>query len=74
MKEGPCDFFSGKIASLILYYLQALAFAAITYGVFVLLWGPIRLTFTSWLIGVFTGFTIGYIPVLIGHIKARRRR
>jgi hypothetical protein len=67
--------FFGKIAkSLILYYLLALAFAAITYGMFVLLWGPIKLTFTVWLVGVCVGFTIGYVPALVMHIKISRNR
>ncbi len=67
--------FSAQIAKgLVLYYLLALAFAAITYGAFVLLWGPIKLTFVAWLVSVCTGFTIGYVPVLIKHVKASRAK
>ncbi len=67
--------FTAQIAkSLVLYYLLALAFAAITYGAFVLLWGPIKLTFVAWLISVCAGFTIGYVPVLIKHAKVSRAK
>jgi hypothetical protein len=62
------------LRELVIYYFQALAFTVITYGAFVLIWGPIKLTFIGWLIAVMVGFTIGYIPVLIGHIRSRNRR
>lgn len=62
------------LRGLVIYYCQALAFTVITYGAFVLIWGPIKLTFTEWLIAVMVGFTIGYIPVLMGSIRDRNRR
>lgn len=67
--------FSWRMAKgLVLYYLLALAFAAITYSAFTLLWGPIKLTFTAWLVSVYMGFTIGYVPALIKHVKASREK
>lgn len=62
------------VRSLITYYFQALIFAATTYGLFVIIWGPIQLTFSAWLIGTLAGFTVGYIPILKGHFKDHRQQ
>lgn len=62
------------LRGLALYYCQALIFTVITYGALRLIWGPVKLTFAAWLIAVMVGFTIGYIPVLIGHIRSQKRR
>lgn len=53
------------LKSLFVYYVKAVIFAAVMYGLLLVLYGPVRFSFFEWLVIIVLAFTVGYIPDFI---------
>jgi hypothetical protein len=56
------------------YYAKAVLFAAMSYGVLMLLYDTAKLSFLEWLLVVFVASTIGLVPYLCQVIREEIRK
>lgn len=56
---------------LLIYYCQTVAFAVLSYGLMLLIYGRIGISFLAWVLIVFIGFTVAFIPTLFRLFRGR---
>lgn len=53
------------LRAVFIYYVKAVAFAAFSYGLLLLIYGQTKMSFFSWVLILLVAFTIGYIPSFV---------
>lgn len=56
---------NSALYSIIIYYTMAAVFSVCSYGLLLLIYGEIRLSFLEWALIMLVAFTFGYLPTFI---------
>jgi len=59
------------LKKLLIYYCQTAVFAVLSYGLILLIYGRIGVSFLAWILIIFVGFTVAYIPTLFRSLRNR---
>lgn len=59
------------LRSVAIYYTKAAVFTVASYGLLLLIFGQMRLSFFEWVLILLAAFTVGYIPNFIRLLRGK---